>query len=191
VSLCDQCQGQGEVIVDPCRECRGQGQVRVTRTLRVTIPAGIDEGQQIRLAGEGEPGPHGGPPGNLYIFVHVEQHRYFRRQGHDILMDLPINFAQAALGDEVEIPTLDGPTILKIPPGVQHGRVLRLKGRGVPYLGEAGRGDMQVRLRVVTPTNLTDRQRELFKQLAATFSGQVTPQENKGFFERVKDAFGV
>jgi molecular chaperone DnaJ len=191
VSVCDRCDGHGSIITDPCKECRGQGSVKATRTLRVNVPAGIDDGSQIRLSGEGEPGPNGGPPGHLYMVIHVEPHRYFRRQGNDLLLELPINFAQAALGDQVEIPTLEGTTELKIPGGTQTGRVVRLRGKGVPYLNESGRGDLQVRLRVETPTDLSDQQRKLFKQLAATFDGEVKPQENKGFFDKVKDAFGV
>jgi molecular chaperone DnaJ len=171
--------------------------VRGKKTLTVTIPPGVDEGQQIRLEGQGEPGPRGGPPGNLYIVLHVQPHPYFRRQGHDILLDLPINIAQAALGDEVEIPTVDGPATLKIPPGTQYGKVIRLRGKGVPYLRENGRGDMQVRIRVVTPTELSEKQRQLLKELAKTFekSGQRVEyneqDQEKGFFERLKDAFGV
>lgn len=191
VSLCDRCQGEGQVISDPCRECRGQGRVRATRTLRVTIPAGVDDGTQIRLSGEGEPAPRGGVPGNLYVVVHVEPHRFLRRQGDDLLLELPINVAQAALGDDVEIPTLDGPRSVHIPAGTQDGRVIRLRGLGVPHLREPGRGDLLVRLRVMVPTELTKEQRELFKKLAATFEKGNTPRDNKGFFEKVKDAFGV
>ncbi|MBI4492536.1 MAG: molecular chaperone DnaJ [Chloroflexi bacterium] len=191
VSLCDRCGGEGQVIADPCKECSGQGRVRAKRTLRLTIPAGIDDDAQLRLSGEGEPAPRGGMAGNLYVVVHVEPHRYMRRQGNDLLLDLPINVAQAALGDEVEIPTLDGPTTIRIPAGTQSGRVVRLRGKGVPYLREAGRGDLQVRLKVAVPTELSKEQRELFRKLAATFDRSAMPQENKGFFEKVKDAFGV
>ena len=191
VSICDRCNGHGTLITDPCKECRGQGTVRVTRKLQVTIPAGIDDESQIRLAGEGEPGPNGGPPGNLYLVVHVEPHRYFRRQGHDLLLDLSINVAQAALGDEIEVPTPDGPAKLKIPAATQTGRSVRLRGKGVPHLNGSGRGDLQVRLRVQTPTDLNDEQRRLLKQLAATFDRDGKPEENRGFFDRVKDVFGV
>jgi molecular chaperone DnaJ len=157
----------------------------------VNVPAGIDDGSQIRLAGEGEPGGPGGTPGNLYIDVHVQPHRYFRRQGNDLLLDLPINIAQAALGAEIEIPTLDEPTRLRIPAGAQSGRTVRLRGKGVPYLRASGRGDLQVRLHVVTPTDLSEEQRHLLERLAETFGTEVKPHENKGFFEKVKDAFGV
>lgn len=191
VSLCDRCQGEGRIVTTPCNTCSGRGRVPTTRRLRVTVPAGIDDGSQIRLAGEGEPGGPGGTPGNLYIDIHVQQHRYFRRQGNDLLLDLPINIAQAALGAEVEIPTLDEPTRLRIPAGAQSGRTVRLRGKGVPYLRASGRGDLQVRLHVVTPTDLTDEQRRLLERLAETFGTEVKPHENKGFFEKVKDAFGV
>ena len=191
VSICDRCDGHGTIITDPCKECRGNGTVQVERTLRVTIPPGIDDGSQIRLSGEGEPGANGGPPGHLYVVLHVQPHRYFRRQNHDLLLDLPINVAQAALGDEIEIPTLEEPARLKIPAGTQNGRVVRLRGKGVPHLNGGGRGDLQVRLRVEVPSRLTDEQRRLFHKLAETFDGKVEPQENKGFFDRVKDAFGV
>jgi molecular chaperone DnaJ len=189
VSMCDRCRGEGSLIQDPCRECRGQGAVRVVKTLQVSIPAGIDDGSQIRLSNEGEPGPRGGPPGHLYLVIHVQPHRYFRRQGTDLLVELPINVAQAALGDEVEIESLDGTIPIKIPAGTQSGRVIRVRGRGVPHLRDQGRGDLQVRLKVMIPGDLTSEQRELFRRLAATFDGQTTPQENKGFFEKVKDAF--
>jgi len=191
VSLCDRCQGEGRIVTTPCHTCHGTGRVRVNKRLRVSVPAGIDDTSQIRLAGEGEPGAQGGTPGNLYINIHVEPHRYFRRQGNDLLLDVPINFAQAALGAEVEIPTLDEPARIHIPAGTQNGRVVRVRGKGVPYLRAGGRGDLQVKLHVVTPTDLTDEQRQLLEKLAQTFGTEVKPHENKGFFEKVKDAFGV
>ena len=155
VSMCDRCRGEGNIIQDPCVECRGQGVVRVTRTLRVSIPAGIDDNSQIRLANEGEPGPKGGPAGNLYLLVHVQPHRYFHRQGNELLVELPINVAQAALGDELEIESLDGPVAIKVPAGTQNGRTLRIRGKGVPYLRDQGRGDLLVRLKVSIPTDLS------------------------------------
>ena len=189
VSMCERCRGEGSLIQDPCTKCRGQGAVRVNKTLQVSIPAGIDDGSQIRLSNEGEPGPRGGPPGHLYLVIRVEPHRYLRRQGNDLLAELPINVAQAALGDELEMESLDGPVQVKIPPGTQSGRVIKIRGKGVPYLRDQGRGDLQIRLKVVIPTELTPAQRELFRNLAGTFDSSVSPQENKGFFEKVKDAF--
>ncbi|HEX9016285.1 MAG TPA: molecular chaperone DnaJ [Chloroflexota bacterium] len=191
VTVCPTCHGEGTIVNSPCKNCHGQGRERVTRRIRVTIPAGIDDGSQIRLTGEGEPGTNNGPRGNLYVVVAVKPHRYFRREANDIVIDLPINVTQAVLGAEVEVPTVDGPTGLKIPSGVQPGRVLRMKGKGVPHLRDQGRGDQLVRVSVVVPTNLTDKQKKLFKELGDTFNGEVTPKENKGFFDKVKDAFGV
>jgi molecular chaperone DnaJ len=191
VSLCDRCQGEGRIITTPCNTCQGRGRRPLSRHLRVTVPAGIDDGSQIRLAGEGEPGGPGGTPGNLYIEIHVQPHRYFRRQGNDLVLDLPINVAQASLGAEIEVPTLDEPSLLRVPPGTQNGRVVRLRGKGVPYLRASGRGDLQVRLHVVIPTELNDEQRRLLERLAETFGTEVKPRENRGFFEKVKDAFGV
>lgn len=193
VSICDRCQGEGQIIADPCTECRGAGVVRVQKTLQLTIPAGIDDGQQIRLDGQGEAARRGGLPGNLYVVVHVQPHPYFRRQGNDILLDLPINVAQAALGVELEIPTVDGETTLKVPPGTQHGKTIRLRGKGVPHLRGDGRGDMQVRVRVVVPTSLSDEQRKLFRRLAETFEqdgSEFGREHGKGFFEKLRDAFG-
>ncbi len=189
VTVCPTCHGQGTVITNPCKNCHGQGRERVTRRIRVTIPAGIDDGSQIRLTGEGEPGANNGPRGNLYVVVAVKPHRYFRREANDIVIDLPINVTQAALGADVNVPTVDGPSALKIPAGIQPGRVLRMKGKGVPHLRDQGRGDQLVRVSVVVPTNLSEKQKKLLRELGNTFTGEVTPKENKGFFEKVKDAF--
>ncbi len=191
VTVCSSCHGEGTVISSPCHHCHGQGRERVTRRIKVNIPAGIDDGSQIRLTGEGEPGANGGPRGNLYVVVAVKPHRYFRREANDIVIDLPINVAQAALGTEVEVPTVDGPTNLKIPAGTQSGRMLRLKGKGVPFLRDRGRGDQLVHIMVTVPTHLSDKQKQLLRELGETFGQEVTPQENKGFFDKVKDAFGV
>jgi len=188
---CDRCGGRGTVIYHPCYKCAGQGRARVIRRLLVKIPAGVDDGTQMRLAGEGEAGPMGGLPGDLYVVLRVLKHRYFRRERNDILLDLAINVAQAVLGDEVEVPTVDGPTRMTIPPGTQPGATIVLKGKGVPDLRSNRRGDQRVRINVVIPTNLTDEQRRLFQQLARTFGKEVIPQEEKGFFDKVKDAFGV
>ncbi|MCC7104173.1 MAG: molecular chaperone DnaJ [Chloroflexi bacterium] len=191
VSVCDRCQGAGTLITNPCRECRGDGRLRSTRTLLVNIPAGIDDNSQIRISGEGEPGPQGGPSGNLYVVVHVEPHAFLKRQGNDLLLELGINFAQAALGDEVEVPTLDGSLPIKIPASTQHGKIVTVRGKGVPHLRESGRGDLKVRLCVVTPRDLTEKQRKLLHELGESFGHKVQPQEHKGLFDKVKDAFGV
>src|SRR5919198_187754 len=191
VTLCDHCNGEGAVIADPCRECRGNGVVRATKTIRVSIPAGADDGLQIRLSGEGEAAPRSGVPGHLYVVLHVQPHRYFKRQGNDLLLEVPVNISQAALGDEFAIPTLDGKEIpLKAPAGTQSGRIIRMRGEGVPFLREHGRGDLQVHIRVRTPTDLSDEQKKLLRQLAATFgSTNNEPTENKSFFDKVKDVF--
>jgi len=169
VVLCNACQGKGTVITSPCGNCNGQGMERVTRQLRITVPAGIDDGTQIRLSGEGEPGANNGPRGNLYVVVGVKPHDVFRREANDIVIDLPINMAQAALGDEIEVPTVDGPAILKVPAGTQPNRVLRIKGKGVPYLRDRGRGDQLVRVSVAVPTRLSEEQRELLRRLEDSF----------------------
>ncbi|MBI4759268.1 MAG: molecular chaperone DnaJ [Chloroflexi bacterium] len=191
VTICDRCQGEGRVITSPCPECRGRRQVRVTKKIRVTVPAGVDDGNQMRLTGEGELGTWGGPPGNLYVVLSIKKHRLFRREGNDILYDLKLNFAQAALGDEVAVPTVDGPVKLSIPPGTQHGTVFFLREKGVPYVHSSRRGDQRVHVQVVTPTELTEEQRRLFAELAKTFGHEVVPQDERGFFDKVKDAFGV
>jgi molecular chaperone DnaJ len=191
VTLCDRCNGEGQIIADPCHECQGRGVVRTRATLEIDVPQGADEGIQLRMNGQGEPAPRGGVPGNLYIVLHVQPHRFFKRQGNDLLLEIPINVAQAALGDELPIPTLDGKEVqVKVPAGTQSGRILRVRGEGVPYLREHGRGDLQVHLKVRTPTDLSDEQKKLFRQLSATFGTAAnTPTENKSFFDKVKDVF--
>ncbi len=165
-TTCPQCHGEGSVITQPCRQCKGSGKEKVKRKLIATIPPGIDENHQIRLSGEGDAGKYGGPPGDVYINVSIKPHKLFIRKGIDIVYELPINFAQAALGDEVEVPLLNGKTILKIPPGTQTGKVFHLKGKGVPHLNGRGRGDQLVLIRVVTPESLDSNQRRLFEELA-------------------------
>ena len=191
VTLCDRCNGEGQVIADPCNECQGRGVVRTRTSLVVEVPPGADEGIQLRMNGQGEPAPRGGIPGNLYVVLHVEPHRFFKRQGNDLLLEMPINVAQAALGDEFMIPTLDAKQIpLKVTAGTQSGRIIRVRGEGVPYLREHGRGDLQVHIKVRTPSDLSDEQKKLFRQLAATFgSASNTPTENRSFFDKVKDVF--
>lgn len=189
VAPCGRCNGEGRVIVKPCRVCRGSGRERKTEKLEVDIPAGIDDGRELRLPGKGEAGQRGGPNGDLYIVISVREHKLFKRRDYDILLELPINFAQAALGDEVEVPTVDGTHKLKIAPGTQTGRIYTLKEKGVPYLRGGGRGDQLVKIRVVTPTNLSDYQKELFRELAKTFgTGAQNHQEERGFFSKLKDA---
>jgi molecular chaperone DnaJ len=166
--------------------------VRAKQTVAVDVPAGADEGIQLRLTGQGEPAPRGGVAGHLYVVLHVQPHRFFKRQGNDLLLEMPINIAQATLGDEFAIPTLDAKEVtLKIPAGTQSGRIVRIRAEGVPFLREHGRGDLQVHLKVRTPTDLTDEQKKLFRQLSTTFANTTNvPAENKSFFDKVKDVFG-
>ncbi|BAS28490.1 molecular chaperone DnaJ [Limnochorda pilosa] len=187
VQTCPRCRGEGKWAETACRECQGAGVVERTRRIRVKVPAGIEAGKRIRLAGEGEAGERGGPPGDLYVFVTVRPHPFFRREGRDVHCEIPISFVQAALGDEIEVPTLEGPVTLKVPEGTQTGTSFRLRGKGVPDLRGFGKGDQLVRVKVVTPTHLTEAQRELLRQFARTGGDQV--HEDRGFFDRMRDAF--
>ncbi|MFC2010431.1 molecular chaperone DnaJ [Chloroflexota bacterium] len=166
IGPCPQCQGEGRIITDPCPNCRGSGREKHQRNILVRIPAGVDNGSRIRLSGEGDSGMRGGPAGNLYIDVLVREHKIFVRDNDDILYDLPVNFAQAALGTEAEVPTLDGNVKLKIPAGSQSGHIFQLKNKGIPHLRGRGQGSQLVRLVVVTPDKLNKKQRQLFEELA-------------------------
>ena len=170
VTTCSRCRGEGRIITEPCPQCKGTGRENRQRNISVKIPAGVDDSTQIRLNGEGDAGTRGGPAGNLYIILSVLNHEFFTRDGDNILCELPINFAQAALGTEVEMPTLDGNAKLKIPAGSQAGTVFRLKGRGISHLHRRGGGDQLVTLLVVTPDSLTKKQRQLFEELANNLS---------------------
>ncbi|HEX6817817.1 MAG TPA: molecular chaperone DnaJ [Ktedonobacterales bacterium] len=191
VMVCDRCRGEGRIITTPCERCHGQGRVRNVRRVPVNIPAGVDDGVTVRVTGEGEAPARGGTPGNLLITLNVKPHEYFKRQASDILYELPVSFADAAMGAEVEVPTLDGKETLKVPSGTQSGRTFRLKGKGVPLVHSASRGDELVTIRVVIPQTLTARQKELLKEFA-----EIERQQNeKGAqnlfergFERIKDA---
>jgi molecular chaperone DnaJ len=189
VSTCPVCNGKGETISSPCHTCGGRGLVRKNRKKVVSIPAGVDNGNQIRLGGEGQPGENGGPTGNLYLVVRVLSHKYFRRRENDILLDLDINIAQATLGAEVDVPTVDGLTKLKIPAGIQPGKVLRMRGKGVPHLRGNGRGDQMVVVNVEVPKSLTSDQRILMEKLAESLGSEVKPAE-RGFLEWLKETLG-
>ncbi len=188
-TTCPTCNGRGEVIPSPCRTCRGSGLERKTVKKVVPIPAGVDNGNQIRLSGEGEPGINGGPQGSLYLVVNVKGHEFFKRRENDILLNLDINIAQAVLGAEIEVPTVDGKDKIKIPAGTQPGKIFTLKARGVPYVRKSGRGDQLVIINVAIPTKLSKEQRELFEKLAGTLGTTVKPQE-KGFLDWLNEAFG-
>ncbi len=189
VTTCPHCNGSGEIIQTPCKQCQGRGLERQTRTKTVDIPAGVDNGTQIRLSGEGQPGINGGPPGDLYLVVKVKPHKYFHRRENDILLNLDINVAQATLGADVEVPTVDGTAILKIPSGTQPGKILRMRGKGVPHLRSDKRGDQLVVLNVGIPTRLKSEQRELFEKLAESLGSEVHPQE-RSFLDSLRDFFG-
>jgi molecular chaperone DnaJ len=188
VTACPRCKGEGRVIASPCVQCRGVGLQRNDRTIKVTIPRGVDNGSQIRITGEGEGGPRGGGAGNLYVVLNVKPHKLFERVEDHILYELPVNMAQAALGATVTIPTLDGEEDVEIPAGTQSGDDFALRGHGVPHLRGAGRGDMIIRATVVVPDELTDEQRALLEQLAETLGTPALPKRQKSFFERLRDA---
>jgi molecular chaperone DnaJ len=186
VTACTRCNGEGRVIDSPCGACKGDGRVRSHKRIRVTIPAGIDEGHQIRLSGEGEIGSRGGPAGNLYVAVHVTPHPLLRRDGTEIYFDLQMSIIQAALGTRARIPTIEGDEDIDIRPGTQPGTEIRLRSRGVPHLRRPGtRGDLHVMIHVNVPTKLSKRQRQLLEELAAE-AGEVVL--NAGFLDRMKDA---
>lgn len=188
--VCQTCRGTGKIIVDKCGTCHGDGRVRKQRRIKVNIPAGVDDGQQIRISGEGEGGRNGGPAGDLYIVLRVKSHEYFDREGDDIYLEVPITFAQAALGDEIEVPTLTERVKMKIPAGTQTGKYFRLKGKGVPKLRGIGNGDQHVKVTVVTPTNLTEEQKELLRQFGGLSSTLPANEEHhESIFERMKKAF--
>ncbi|MBK7864611.1 MAG: molecular chaperone DnaJ [Archangiaceae bacterium] len=186
---CGQCGGSGHVVTDPCKDCRGQGRVAGESTLTVKIPPGVDTGTRVRLAGEGEPGESGGPAGDLYVVVHVKEHPIFVREEYEVLAEVPVSFTQAALGAQIEVPTLDGKVKMKIPAGTQSGKVFRLKNKGIPHLHNTGRGDQHVRVLVETPTDLSSAQRELLEKFAEACGENVSPQ-TRNFFQKVKELFG-
>jgi molecular chaperone DnaJ len=186
---CTQCGGAGQTVADPCATCRGAGKVDSESTLSVSIPAGVDTGTRVRLAGEGELGELGGPPGDLYVVVHVREHPLFVREEYDVLCEVPISFTQAALGAQVEVPTLDGKVKMKIPAGTQTGKVFRLKDKGVPHIHSTDRGDQHVRVVVETPTELSKAQRELLEKFAE-ISGEESNPHSKSFFAKVRELFG-
>jgi len=189
-AVCPTCGGRGEVISSPCHTCRGGGLERKRVTKKVQIPAGVDSGTQIRLAGEGGPGVFGGPNGSLFLVLDVQPHQFFKRRENDILLNLDVNIAQATLGAEVDVPTLDGDEKLKIPAGTQPGKVFHIKGKGVPHLrSKTHRGDELVIIDVEIPSKLTKEQRELFEKLAATLGTNVKPKE-KGFLDWLNETLG-
>jgi len=193
---CGQCRGSGSIITKPCATCRGVGRVQQEKKLSVRIPAGIATGQRLRLSSEGEAGPGGGPPGDLYVVIHVQEHPFFQRDGNDLYCEIPINFTTLVLGGEILIPTLDGKDPFSIPAGTQTGTTFRVRGQGMPDVSGRGRGDLLVTVKVATPKKLTKDQKKLLEQLAETLPKEhfeptpVGDHADKGLLDRVKDIFG-
>jgi molecular chaperone DnaJ len=189
---CHKCHGTGRFIADPCKHCDGAGRIKQHKTLAVKIPAGVDEGDRIRLSGEGEHGVNGGPPGDLYVQIHLKQHDVFTRDHNDLHCEMPISFTTAALGGEIEIPTLDGAAAIKIPPETQSGRVFRLRGKGIKGVRSHTHGDLMCHVVVETPVSLTDRQKELLRELEESSkdnSAKHNPR-SKSWMDKVKEFFG-
>ena len=186
---CSTCGGMGSVASAPCGRCRGAGRYDSESKLSVKIPPGVDNGTRVRLVGEGEPGDHGGPAGDLYVVAHVKEHPLFVREDAEVLCEVPVSFVQAALGDHVEVPTLEGMVKMRIPPGTQSGKVFRLKHKGIPHLHGGGRGDQHVRVVVETPTDLSGEQRQLLERFAE-LAGERTQPQVKSFLDKVRELFG-
>lgn len=189
---CPTCHGSGKYIPEPCQVCRGAGRVKADKTLDVTIPAGIDEGQRLALRGEGEPGVNGGPPGDLYVVIHLKSHPVFQRDGNDLHCEMPVSITVAALGGEIEVPTLEGMAILKIPAETQSGKVFRLRGKGIKRYNSSAYGDLLCHVAVETPVKLTDRQKELLKEFEV-ISNDNKAQHNpraKSWMDKVREFFG-
>jgi molecular chaperone DnaJ len=192
---CGQCRGTGQIISNPCSTCRGAGRVQKEKKLTVRIPAGIATGQRLRLSGEGEAGPGGGPSGDLYVVIHVQEHPFFQRDGNDLYCEIPLNFTTLALGGDITIPTLDGDAPFTIPEATQTGTMFRIRGQGMPDVSGRGKGDLLVTVKVITPQKLSREQRKLLEQLSTSLPKEKfepTPRddEDKGLFDRVKDIFG-
>ena len=186
---CSTCGGSGKLIVDPCNQCRGQGRINRERTVTVKVPAGVEEGARILYSGEGEAGVFGGPPGDLYVVLHAKEHSFFDREGKNLYCVVPISFPQAALGAEIQVPTLESDQTLKIPEGTQTGATFKLKNQGVPVLNGRGRGDLFVEVKVQTPSKLSKRQRELMQELHTTVSVENKPV-SRSLLNKVKEIFG-
>jgi molecular chaperone DnaJ len=191
ITTCPRCRGKGSIVKTPCHECQGNGQVYNRRRIQVSIPAGVDDGITIRLSGQGEAGDMGGPSGNLYITLQVAPHEFFKRRGNDILLEIKINVAQAALGATIKVPTLEGERQITVPAGTQSGAIFRLRSLGVPQLRGSGRGDQLIVVQVAVPTHLTPEQKELFRQLGTTLGIDVVVQDKQSFVDRVKEALGL
>lgn len=190
VKTCDVCHGEGTIVEEPCKVCNGQGKIRKKKKINVKIPGGVDDGSIITLRGEGEPGINGGSHGDLYVIIDVVPHQIFKRDGYDVICEIPITFVQAALGDEIIVPTLDGRVKYKIPEGTQSGTIFRLKGKGVQILNGYGRGDQYVKVIVEVPKKLNEKQKDLLRKFAEEM-GEDVHEQRKSFFDKVKDVFGI
>lgn len=187
--VCNYCDGTGKEIKHKCSTCRGTGKVNKRRKISVKIPAGIDDGQQLRISGQGEPGVNGGPAGDLYVVFHIRPHDFFERDGEDVYCEMPITFAQAALGDEIEVPTLHGRVKLKVPAGTQTGTKFRLRGKGIPHIRGRGMGDQHIIVKVITPTKLTEKQKQLLQEFADIRGTMPKDEQEESFFDKVRKAF--
>ncbi|AGB41808.1 chaperone protein DnaJ [Halobacteroides halobius DSM 5150] len=185
---CDRCGGTGKFVKEPCSKCNGQGQVKKQRKVSVNIPAGVKDGSKLRIRGEGQAGENGGPAGDLYVIINVKSHEIFEREGDDVICEVPINFVQATLGDEIQVPTLDGKVKFNIPEGTQPGTFFRLKDKGIPHLNRRGRGDQRIKVKVVIPKNLSQEQQDMLKEFADISGEEINP-EHKGFWQKIKSFF--
>lgn len=190
IRTCDACHGEGKIVEEPCTECRGTGKAYKSRKITIKVPSGVDNGSVIPLKGEGEPGERGGPNGDLFVYIRVRPHRFFKREGENVYCEIPITFVQAALGDEITVPTLDGKVKQTIPEGTQTGTMFRLRGKGIPRLNDRGRGDQYVKVYVDVPKKLNNEQKELLRKFAEASGDEVNPG-HKSFIDKMKDAFGV
>ncbi|MBS6547166.1 MAG: molecular chaperone DnaJ [Butyricicoccus pullicaecorum] len=187
-AACPNCHGTGKIIKKPCTKCGGTGRVQKSRTLKVNIPAGIDDGQSIQLRGQGGAGANGGPAGDVIVTISIRPHPLFTREGSDVLCEMPVSFAQAALGDTLQVPTIDGKVEYTMPEGTQPGTVFRMRGKGIQNVNGRGRGDQYVRINIEVPKNLSGKQKELLREFEASMTGE-NQQQRKGFWDKVKDAF--
>ena len=186
---CERCHGTGKIIKTPCSNCHGEGTTRVTKEINVNIPKGVDNGNRIRVQGGGNAGERGGQPGDLFVYINIRPHQIFKREGSNVYCEIPVSFVQAALGATIEAPTIDGKVDLKIPAGIQSGTVQKIKGKGIPFLRGEGRGDEFVSIKVLTPQNLTDRQKKLLQEFESGVDDNTVHPEKKNFIDKLKDFF--
>ena len=186
---CERCHGTGQIVKNPCEHCHGEGKIRIMRDIDINIPKGIDDGQRLRIQNGGQAGERGGQPGDLYVYVNIKPHKIFTREDTNVFCEIPISFVQAALGATIEAPTIDGKVDLMIPEGTQSGAVMRIRGKGIPHLRGEGRGDEFVKIKVLTPKNLTARQKKLLREFADGGDDSKNNPEKKSFFDKLKDLF--